>query len=117
MSAEGEPASKDLRSEIGKQLEGKFTPEQLKLLIDEILSIRKKTSFDTECKKCGQKQRFYGEVSDAKGVSAALKDLMGEAFGRPQEVSVEPVFQVVRNVYVVADQDEPKEGVAGGIQA
>lgn len=97
----------DTRSEIGKALEGRLSPEQISLLLDEVLAIRKKAWGDFECKNCGQRQRQQTEIADAASVTKALVDLANQAWGRPNEVAKEQGdFIVNRNVYLV---DEPED--------
>ena len=73
----------DVRSELGKSLEGKFTEEQLTLLMDEILAIKKQAWADVTCKSCKQKQRVLTEIPDAAAVAGALVKLADQAWGRP----------------------------------
>ena len=73
----------DARSEIGKALESRLTPEQVQLLLDEVLAIKKKAWADMSCKSCSQKQRVLVEVSDASAVTKALIELANQAWGRP----------------------------------
>ena len=82
------------REELGKKLTGYLTPEQIHMLIDEVLAIRKRMSAEFRCKECGKRQMQWTEVPDAKAVAGALADLMNQAFGRPGETtdSVEPVI-------------------------
>lgn len=103
MSTSGQ--TDDIRQQIGKQLESKFDESQLKLLLDEVLSIKKQAWVDISCKKCGQKQRALGEVSDARSVTTALKDLLNQAWGAPKEERAETEFKLVRNVYLVKEED------------
>ena len=73
----------DARSEIGKALEGKLSPEQLSFLMDEVLAITKRPWADVTCRSCKQKQRVQVDVPDAKAVTGALIDLANQAWGRP----------------------------------
>jgi hypothetical protein len=75
----------DPREAIAQALAGFLTPEQTQVLIDEILSIKKKARAEFSCKKCGARQIQFGDVADAKAVSSALTDLANQAFGRPTE--------------------------------
>lgn len=99
--------SDDIRQQLGRQLEDKFSAEQLKLLLDEVLAIKKQAWVDISCKKCGQKQRALGEVSDARSVTTALKDLLNQAWGAPKEERTETEFKLVRNVYLVREEELP----------
>jgi hypothetical protein len=82
------------RDELGKKLTGYMKPEQVSMLIDEVLAIKKRTSAEFTCKACGKRQMHWTEVPDAKAVAGALSDLMNQAFGRPGETTdtVEPVL-------------------------
>ena len=80
-------AGEDPRESLAAALSLYLTPDQLTKLVDEVLAIEKRTSVEFICKKCGQKQRQYGSVSDAKAVALALPDLLNQAFGRPGEAS------------------------------
>ena len=81
------------RELLAEALQGVLTPEQLKLLIDEVLAIRKRMDCDFSCKFCGRSQRQIGYVNDAKAVALALPDLLNQAFGRVGETtaSTDPV--------------------------
>ena len=92
-----------LRDEIGKAMTGFLTPEQAKRLVEETLSITKIVTAEFSCKKCGQRQKQPGQMSDARAVAAALKDLANQAFGPAAEARGDSSFEVVRNVYVIAD--------------
>lgn len=83
----------DPREAIAAALQGFLTPEQSRLLVDEILAIKKQARAEFNCKKCGARQIQFGEVSDAKAVSSALTDLANQAYGRPTDASAqgEPV--------------------------
>ena len=71
----------DARSRIGSALEDKLTPEQIRLLLDEILAIQKQgRGWCPNCRKA-----VVVEVADAKAVAAAVKDLLAEAWGRPRD--------------------------------
>ena len=71
----------DTRSQIGDALAGKLTPEQLSLLMDEVLAIKK--TGRGWCKHCNG--AVMVEVSDPKAVTSALVDLANQAWGRPQD--------------------------------
>ena len=73
----------DARSEIGKALESKLTPEQVKMLIEEVLAIRKQAWGDVTCKSCQQKQKVKVEIPDASAVTKSLIELANQAWGRP----------------------------------
>lgn len=73
----------DLRGDIAIALQGWLTPEQLKALLDEILSMKK--SARGWCGHC--KKHVVVEIPDAKAVVGALSDLTNQGFGRPSEAS------------------------------
>jgi len=81
------------RESLAKALEGILTPEQLKILIDEVLAITKKAKAEFNCKTCGQRQYQYAEISDALSVARALPELLNQAYGRTVEATVvaEPI--------------------------
>lgn len=96
-----EPA--DVRNQIGAALNKVFTEDQIRFLTEEILASTKKVQGDFKCKKCGQAQRQLVEIPDAKAVVPALKDLMTQSWGAPQEqqADIQPI--VNRKVYLIAD--------------
>ena len=101
---ESAPAEEgSLRDEIGKAMTAFLTPEQTRKLVEETLSITKVVTAEFSCKKCGQRQKQPGQMSDARAVAAALKDLANQAFGPAAEARGDSSFEVVRNVYLVAD--------------
>jgi hypothetical protein len=71
----------DLRADIAAALDGWLTPEQLKVLLDEILAIKKGAR--GWCPGC--KKAVMVEISDAKAVVGAMADLANQGFGRPGE--------------------------------
>lgn len=73
------------RDEIGKALESRLTPEQVDLLLNEILAVKKQANGDFTCKKCGQRQYQKVEISDASAVTKALIELANQAWGRPAQ--------------------------------
>lgn len=77
----------DVREGIGKALESHLTPEQIDLLLNEILAIQKQANGDFICKKCGQRQLQRVMIPDAPAVTKALIDLSNQAWGRPGEAS------------------------------
>jgi hypothetical protein len=77
------------REAIAQALTGFLSPEQVKKLIDEVLSIEKRASAEFNCRKCGARQMQWGMVTDAKAVASALTDLANQAFGRPGEASAQ----------------------------
>ena len=97
------PEEGSLRDEIGKAMTGFLTPEQARKLVEETLSITKVVTAEFSCKKCGQRQKQPGQMSDARAVAAALKDLANQAFGPAAEARGDSSFEVIRNVYVIAD--------------
>ena len=82
---DGREAVSDTRSQIGDALAGKLTEDQIKLLLDEVLAIKKSAWGEFSCKHCGQRQRQQTEIADAKAVTGALVDLANQAWGRPQD--------------------------------
>jgi len=100
---------------LADALKGFLTPEQLKILIDEVLAVRKRAWVEFSCKHCGRKQAQYGEFNDAKAVALALPDLLNQAFGRVGEAtaSTDPVsFKRL----TVTDSDEEVEGALRAIE-
>lgn len=79
----------DARSEIGKALESKLSPEQIDLLLTEILAIKKQAWGDFKCKECGKQQRQLVEISDASQVTKSLIELANQAWGRPGQAEGE----------------------------
>lgn len=84
----------DVRSEIGKALEGKFTPEQTELLLNEVLAITKQVW--VSCPAC--KKKSLVEVPDAKAVVGALTDLSNQAWGRPNDTVQDEQVAFTREV-------------------
>lgn len=80
---------RDTRSQIGEALAGKLTPEQLQMLMDDVLAIRKQAWAEFSCKHCGQRQKQAAEIPDPKAVTSALTDLLNQAWGRPQDDKAE----------------------------
>lgn len=101
----GLPVS-DTRSQIGDALSGKLDPDQIRLLLDEVLAIRKLAWGEFSCKHCGQRQRQQVEIPDAKAVTGALVDLANQAWGRPQDDKgdVEGITFVRKVVYGGAEE-------------
>jgi hypothetical protein len=94
----------DPREQLAKALEGYLTPEQMEMLINEVLAVQKRVSADFSCKACGQRQRQIGTMSDAKAVALALPDLLNQAYGRPSEQ--EHVEQVLFTRLTKLDEPE-----------
>lgn len=82
------------RQAIAEALSSHLTPEQITLLIDEVLAINKRVSAEFTCKECNKRQMQWTEVTDAKAVVSALTDLLAQGYGRPSESSekVEPII-------------------------
>ena len=96
----------DTRSQIGDALAGKLNPEQITLLLDEVLAIRKNAWAEFSCKACGQRQKQLAEIPDAKAVTGALVDLANQAWGRPQDDKQElEGIQFVRKVVYGGAED------------
>ena len=91
------------RDEIGRALEGKLTPEQLKFLMDEVLAIRKQAHGEFTCKACHQKQKHLVEIPDARAVTSALTDLMTQSWGRPTEQKQDTEIIVNRTIRFVCE--------------
>jgi hypothetical protein len=84
----------DPREAIAQALQGFLTPEQSKILVDEVLAVSKRGRAEFSCKHCGKRQIQYAEIPDAKAVTSAITDLMNQGYGRPVESSalnVEPI--------------------------
>lgn len=75
----------EVRDQIGSALSDKLTADQLTLLMEEILAIKKGAR--GWCPNCNK--AVMVEVSDAKAVAGAIKDLSAEAWGRPSDDKVE----------------------------
>ena len=95
-------ARRDARALLEAELDAFLTPEQIRLLVDEVLKITK-TAW-VNCVNC--KKRVQVEVPDAKAVVGAMGDLLTQAKGRPDAVRTDAGLVVNRTVYVVADADE-----------
>lgn len=96
------PERKDARGLIGDALDAYLDPDQVKLLMDEVLKMTK--SAWTNCPSC--KKRVQVEIPDAKAVVGALSDLLTQAKGSPTKQQVDVGLVVNRQVFVVADKDE-----------
>ncbi len=88
----------DVRSQIGKALEGFLTPEQVRKLVDEVLASKKRARAEFNCRKCGKRQVQYAEVDDTKTVVQALETLANQAFGKPTESKSEAGITFIRQV-------------------
>ena len=96
----------DVRQDIGAALTGKLTPEQIKVLIDEVLAIKKKARVEFTCSKdCKRKQIHTAEINDARAVTSALVELANQAWGRPTETQPEEGVKVEYRVVVNADSE------------
>lgn len=73
----------DARDQIGAALSGALTPEQLEVLMTEVLAITKQGR--GWCPTC--KKSVIVEVADAKAVTGAIVDLANQSWGRPEVVS------------------------------
>lgn len=102
--------STDIRAQLGKQLESKFTPEQLSLLINEVLAIKKLAQVEVRCKHCNRAQKVTAEFPDARSVTTALKDLLNQGFGAPVEQRAETEFKLIRNVFLIKDEEQADGG-------
>ena len=69
------------REDIAAALESKLSPEQVGMLVDEVLAIKKGAR--GWCPSC--KKHVQVEISDAKAVVSAMTDLLSQAYGRPKE--------------------------------
>ncbi len=69
------------REEIREALASKLTPEQIELLVDEVLAIKKGAR--GWCPSC--KKHVQVEIHDARASVAALTDLLAQGFGKPVE--------------------------------
>jgi hypothetical protein len=97
-----EPARRDARSLIGDALDEFLDPEQVRLLMDEVLKMTK--SAWTSCPHC--KKRVQVEVPDAKAVVGALSDLLTQAKGSPTKQQADTGLVINRQVFVVAEGGE-----------
>ena len=97
--------SGDLRADIASALDGWLSPEQLALLLDEILAIKKGArGWCPNCKKAVQV-----EIADAKAVVSAMADLANQGFGRPGERSGSDDDRIVfERVVYLGDEEEEK---------
>lgn len=106
----------DPREQIAQALAGFLTPEQTKMLVDEVLAVTKKGRAQFNCKKCGQLQIQFAEIPDARAVTSAITELMNQSYGRPTEASsanVEPIkFVRLTNISelegIVPSKPDPK---------
>lgn len=103
-------SNKDARGRIADALNDRLSPEQVELLVNEILAINKIAWATFKCKDCGKQQRQQVEIPDARAVTSALVDLSNQAWGRPSDVQAEDLQLVVnRHVYVVGEPDPEEE--------
>ena len=95
----------DVRGDLGAALEGRLTPEQIKLLLDEVLAIKKQAW--ANCPHC--KKKSLVEIPDAKAVTSCLIDLSNQAWGRPGEAAGLDDEKIVfeRVVYLTEGVDSP----------
>ena len=86
---------------VADALAEKLTPEQISMLIENVLAITKKAR--GWCPKC--KGQVWVDIPDAKAVTGSLNDLMIQAFGRPGQAEVEQdrSFVFENKVVLVAD--------------
>lgn len=94
-------AKPDPRQQVAEALAAKLTPEQLEMLVDNVLAISKRAR--GWCPKC--KGQVWVDIPDAKAVTGSLNDLMIQAWGRPGQAEVEQdrTFSFVNKVVLVAD--------------
>lgn len=90
---------RDARSLIGEALDEFLEPEQIRLLMDEVLKMTK--SAWSNCPSC--KKRVQVEVADAKAVVGALSELLTQAKGSPSKQQVDTGVVINRQVFVVAE--------------
>lgn len=99
-----------VRADIATALESWLAPEQLQLLMDEVLAITKSAPADIKCKSCGQAQRHMVQVPDARAVTSAIVELANQAWGRPgQADGSEAGPAVVVNYRVEVVEDGPEK--------
>ena len=91
------------RSRISAALEERLTDEQLKVLMDEVLSIKKLVYMS--CPGC--KKRHQVEVPDAKAVAGALADLLVQADGRPREQQADETTPIMFKRVLVFSGPQP----------
>ena len=96
----------DARSELGRNLDGRMSPEQIDLLLTEILAIKKKAQGDFVCKECKKRQIQWVEISDAKSVTDALVKLLDQAWGRPALAEGESEEKIVFERVIYMDDAE-----------
>lgn len=94
------------REAIASALSSYLTPEQVKILIDEILAINKRASAEFTCKKCKQRQMQWTEIPDAKAVADSLAGLLAQGFGRPQEASEKMDPIKFKRLTIIEDDDD-----------
>jgi len=99
LEVDAEVPVRDARSLLGEQLDAFLTPEQLRLLLDEVLKITK--SAWGSCPSC--KKRVQIEIPDAKAVVGAMGDLLTQAKGRPGGEQVDSGLVVNRQVFVIGE--------------
>lgn len=98
---------RDARALIASELDWLLTPEEIRLLLKEILKIDK--SAKGWCKTCGG--NVFVTVSDAKAVASAIGDLMTQSKGRPTEQKVEHSLTVNRRVVLADEETERLSGL------
>ena len=103
------------RELLASALQSFLTPEQLGVLIDEVLAVQKRADVEFSCKHCGRKQRQMGYVNDAKAVALALPDLLNQAFGRVGE-STASTDPVLFKRLTITDDDEAVEGALRAVE-
>jgi hypothetical protein len=92
----------DARSVVGDALNERLSPEQVRILMDEVLAVTKQGRAEFACKHCGKRQIQYAPIPDAAAVTGALTRLADQAWGRPQESVVDSGVVVSYRVEVVA---------------
>lgn len=100
----------DARGHLERALDDFLTPEQLRVLIDEVLKVTKRVSAVCTCKHCSKKSTVMVEVTDAKAVAGAIGDLLTQAKGRPGESREDASVTVNRKVYLVAEESGADNG-------
>lgn len=84
-----------LRERIGSKLAAFMSDDQIQVLLEEILALKKRAWAEFRCKSCGQQQKQSVEVPDAVNVTKALLDLANQSFGTPGRAADPPRAEVV----------------------
>lgn len=94
------------REALAQALSSMLSPEQLSILVDEVLAIKKNVRHALSCKHCHRSQIAFVEVPDAKAVALALPDLLNQAYGRVGESSQHGDPVLFKRLTVLSDDEE-----------